>query len=177
MAENFRGKATRARDPFATAVLDVEDDAGSIGRELVRLAATEIEAGNLELAESYLQQRLRETPGDHRATAYQAVCMAMRAPGSQDAEQKAAQVVAQYPDDPIGYFALGRICLLASRRRDAFRLFARANRLAARERELRRQLERLDPRRDLVFRSLKRDHPLNLVFGSLRALFAHGRVR
>ena len=159
-------------DPFSRAAIAVDDAAGSLGAELLRLAATELASGHVDQAEAYLQQGLERLPEDHRCQAYLAVCHATRDPGSGAAERVAKEIVARHAEDPVALFALGQIYLLASRRREAFRLFEQARELSSRERSLRSQLQRVDPRKAPVFPSLSRNHPLNVLAGRLRALFS-----
>ena len=160
---------------FVQAAVDVQDDGESLAGELVRMAATELERGNVKHAEHYLQQGLATDPQDHRCHAYLAVCEAMRNPESRSAENLARTLVANHPKDPIVHFAMGQVFLLKSRRRDAFRLFNRAHRLAEQEKSLQQQVNRAEPRKPSVFPSLSRNHPLNVFAGRLRAIFTRSR--
>jgi len=163
------------RELFIRSTVAVEDAADSLVGELVRLAATELENGNIEQAERYLRQGLSRNPADHQCQAYLAVCDATRDPRSRAAERSAREVVTLHPTDPVAYFALGHVYLLASRRREAFRMFQRARKLARRDRALTRRLERVDPRRAPVIAALPRDHPLNILAGRLRVFFGRPR--
>ena len=172
MSTKIQSKTPHLRNPFTSLTIDVEDAAGSLVEELVRLAVSELERGNVEQAEHYLQQGLSRDPKAHRCQAYLAVCQAVRDPKSRSAERSARKIVDQQPNDPIGYFALGQVCLLGSRRRKAFLMFKQARRLAAREKDLRQQLKLVEPRRESVFPSLSRNHPLNVYGGRIRAFFS-----
>ena len=177
MSTKIQSEFSHVRDPFTSLTIDVEDVAESLVEELVRLAAAELEHGNVEQAEHYLQQGLSRDPQAHRCHAYLAVCQAVRNPKSRAAERSAREIVDCHPNDPIGYFALGQVCLLGSRRRKAFLMFKKARWLCAREKSLRRQLKLAEPRRATVFPSLSRNHPLNVYGGRLRAFFSRWRRR
>ena len=132
MSTKIQSESPQVRDPFTSLTIDVEDVADSLVEELVRLAAAELEHGNVKQAEHYLKQGLLRDPEAHRCHAYLAVCQAVRNPKSRSAERTVREIVARQPNDPIGYFALGQVCLLRSRRREAFLMFKKARWLAER---------------------------------------------
>ncbi len=170
-----RTRQDRSKSSFTNSTIDVKDFAGSLNGEIVGLAAEEIEQGNFAQAEHYLRQGLSRNPDDHHCRAYLEVCRVACGAKTSEAERAVREIMSANPDDPIVYFALGQIFLLGSRRREAFRMFARARQLASEERDIRRQIRRAEPRRQAVFPGLRRDHPLNVIGGRLRALFSRFR--
>jgi len=172
MSTSTRSRNHQTVDPFTRLAIDVDDAAGSLGAELLRLAASELEQGHVREAEAYLEQALAQHPDDHRCQAFLAVCEATRRPGSGAAERVAREIHERHPRDPVACFAFGQVLLQAGRRRDAFRLMARARQLSGGERQLRQQITRAEPRREPVFSALSRNHPLNVLAGRLRARFS-----
>ncbi len=143
----------------------------SADREQVRewglRAGRQLEEGKVREAELTLRMALAKAPTDPRCRSLLAICLATGRGKLQTAEKLARGVVEQDAGDPVAQYALGRVLIETGDRRQAFRCFARARALAGADKALKASVARQDPRRAKVFRSLPRDHALNVFFGRL----------
>ena len=140
-------------------------------------AMRSIEKEDYETAEVCLRRGLFRMPEHPESLAYLAICVAENKRRFAIAEKIAKEAVRVCPGGAKGHYALGRINLLGSRRRAAFRHFLRARKLAVGDQHLAGELDRLDPRRPPVIADLPRDHALNIYLGRVRGyLCAHGRL-
>jgi Flp pilus assembly protein TadD len=144
-------------------------------RELALRAGRQLEEGDIGQAETTLRLALAKVPDDPRCRSFLAICLASGRHKYVTADKVARGVLDQYPNDPTAHFALGRINLLAGRRRQAFRYFARARALAVGARSLTTAVDRQDPRRSPVIPSLARGHALNILLGRLCRRFGPKR--
>ncbi|MCP4574042.1 MAG: hypothetical protein GY838_16910 [bacterium] len=159
------------REAGVALVYEVDDPETAFKLEVIEAAASAIKTGDFERAEHHLQNGLEHEPDCHQCRAYLAICVAARGRNLKEAERLARQIAREHVADPVGHYALGQIYLLAGKRRNAFHHLERARRLSAADPEMMWQLDGLDPRRELVFEGLPRNHPLNMLCGRLRAVF------
>ena len=152
-----------------TGTFEVDGDAAAFVRNIVRMAATALEKGDVRDAESFLRQGLARHPDHPHCLAYLSVCVAARARQFAKAEKLAGSIIRDNPSDATAHFALGMVYLRAGRRRLAFQSFDRARTLAKGDPFLQGQLDRAEPRRAPVLPFLSRNHPLNIWLGRMRA--------
>ena len=74
------------------------------------------------------------------------------------------EALAQEPAATLHYLNLGRVLVLAGQRREAIEIY-RQGLQVDRDPRLIEELNRLGARKPRVFQSLRRDHPLNIIFG------------
>jgi tetratricopeptide (TPR) repeat protein len=158
------------QDSYAidTLELEVRDKNDLFVSTMLRKAIRNIEKDNYRTAEQLLRQALEQAPDHPECLAYLAICLAASQRRYVTAEKLAKQVIVKHPYSAQGYYALGRVNLLGARRKEAFRLFARANKLVLGNAEMETELRKVDPRRSPVIRSLPRNHALNIHLGKLR---------
>ncbi len=150
---------------------EVDADAASFMRNIVRMAAIALERGDVREAEGFLRKGLERQPDHPHCLAYLAVCVAARARQFDKAEKLARSIIRENPYDATAHYALGMVYLGAERRRQAFENFDKARELAQGDRYLQGQLARAEPRRQPVLGFLSRNHPLNIWLGRLRTRF------
>ena len=138
-------------------------------QSMLRKAAAAIEQKNYEAAEAYLQRGLARVPRHPECMAYMAICLAENKRRFVTAEKIAKEALRERPENARGHYALGRINLLGSRRRQAFQYFHRARSMATKDSQLEADLQKLEPRRLPVLSFLSRNHPLNIYLGKTRA--------
>ena len=156
-----------AIQPATTFVINDEDNV-YYAASMARKAANYLEKGKVKAAQHCLRLGLERAPDHPECLSYLAICVAMEKKQYQTAEQLAQRILLENPKEARGFYALGRVNLLGSRRRVAFRNFRKAYSLAGRDEGLKRELESMDPRRPPVLASLPRNHFLNAWLGKLR---------
>lgn len=174
-ADPFRQSEARAGYPASTYCIDDEQTRRLY--EILEKVSSALDGGDVATAERHLGDGLRECPGNPRLQAYLSICMASAGRELKTAEELARSITREFPREAAGHFALGRVKLIADKRRFAFQNFQRARRLARSDQHMVRELGRMEPRRRPVFAGLARDHFLNILFGRARArlqgLFGH----
>lgn len=150
-------------------------DAGSVEQnqlfaaEVARRAAKMIEDGRHADAEQILRQGLERVPDHQDCLTHMAVCLAAGRRKFVSAEKLAKNLIKTNPYDARGYYALGRVNLIGSRRGSAFHNLEKAKDLSDGDRRMEGALENLDPRRPPVIRWLPRNNFLNIMLGRWRA--------
>ena len=137
--------------------------------DVARRAAKMIEDGRHADAEQVLRLGLERVPDHQECLAHMAVCLAAGRRKFVSAEKLAKNLIRTNPYDPRGYYALGRVNLLGSRRGSAFRNIEKARDLAGGDAKLTGTLQNLDPRRPPVIPWLPRNNFLNILLGRWRA--------
>ena len=137
--------------------------------DVARRAGRMIEDGRHKMAEELLHQGLERVPDHQDCLTHMAVCLAAGQHKFVSAEKLAKNIIRQNPYDARGYYALGRINLIGSRRGSAFRNLEKARNLAAGDRKIEGTLDNLDPRRPPVIPWLPRNNALNIMLGRWRA--------
>jgi len=170
MCPTFMTKRKHGTNPFISSTYEIGRCSASPVDKLADLAAAEIERGDFEAADSLLREGLAQDPGHAECQAYLAISLAALGRSDGSAEESARSVIRNHPDNPVGWFALGQVHLLAGRRGAAFQHFAQARDMSARNRGVRQQLNRSDPRQLAVFPNLPRNHFLNMVCGRIRTV-------
>ncbi len=160
-----------ARNHFVAPTVEVAAGDSAHAHDIANRAAAAIDQGDFKKAEKLLRKGLAQDPTHTRCLAYMAVCVAALADDDGTAEKMAREVINRHPEDPAGWFALAQVHLLGGNRKVAFEHFAKARKLAKRDRRFRAQIDRQDPRNSLAIRSLPRDHYLNVILGRVRNLF------
>jgi len=128
-----------------------------------------LDSGRVGEAEHHLRAGLRDDPENPKLLAYLSICVASAGRDLNAAEELARRIIEDHPDEAAGHFALGKVKLQGDKRRFAFSAFARARKLAGNDRHMRLELARHEPRRPPVFRTLDRNHWLNVICGRIRA--------
>jgi tetratricopeptide (TPR) repeat protein len=141
---------------------------------MLQKAVRNIEKENYHTAENLLRQALERSPEHSECLAYLAICLAAGKRRYMTAEKLAKQVILEHPYSAQGYYALGRVNLHGSRRKEAFRLFQKAQRLVLGDHALSNELKGADPRRAPVIKALPRNHPVNIFLGKKRAWLKKG---
>lgn len=144
----------------------------AFANDAARRGARMIEEGRYKEAEEILRQGIERCPGHQDCLASLAVCLAGGRRKFVSAEKIAKSMIRTNPYDARGYYALGRVNLIGSRRGSAFRNLEKARGLADGDRRLEGTLQNLDPRRPPVIRWLPRDNFLNVWLGRWRASLA-----
>lgn len=101
---------------------------------------------------------------------YLALCLAKARGDYEQAIALAQEALRQEPRKQEYYLHLGRINLMADRRRQAIDAFSRGLQLGRNE-EIDRELASLGCRKPPVFESLGRSHPLNKYLGKMLSKF------
>jgi tetratricopeptide (TPR) repeat protein len=109
--------------------------------------------------------RINPSPAVKSGLAY---CLARERQQFQKAQQLCQQAAAEEPGNPDHYYQLGRIYLLANKRKSAILAFRKGLK-QKRHQPIIDELHRLGIRNPPVFSSLARDHFLNRSVGKLLA--------
>lgn len=149
----------------------VEAD-NAFAAEAARRGARMIEEGRFKEAEEILRQGLERCVGHQDCMAHLAVCLAGGRRKFVSAEKIAKSMIRTNPYEARGYYALGRVNLLGSRRGSAFRNLEKAKAMAEGDDRLEGTLKKLDPRRPPVLSWLPRNNFLNIWLGRWRARLA-----
>ncbi len=161
--------------PESTFAIQDESDGQAYADALARKAARYIDQGKYEEAENCAKLGLDRVSDHTDCMSYLAICVAQGSQKFVVAERLAKQTVSANPDDGRAMYALGRVNLLRDRRKIAFNQFGQSRDMAGRDRTLRRELDRMDPRRPPILAGLPRNHFLNILLGWLRARLLPGR--
>ncbi len=137
--------------------------------DMARRAAVMIEAGRHRDAEHLLHQGLERVPDHQDCLTHLAVCLAAGRRKFVSAEKLAKNLIRTNPYDARGYYALGRVNLIGSRRGSAFRNLEKARNLSGGDQKIDGAVSNLDPRRPPVISWLPRDNFLNILLGRWRA--------
>ena len=137
--------------------------------DVARRAAKMIEDGRHADAEQILRLGLERVPDHQDCLTHMAVCLAAGRRKFVSAEKLAKNLIKTNPYDARGYYALGRVNLIGSRRGSAFHNLAKAKDLSNGDRRMEGTLQNLDPRRPPVIRWLPRNNFLNILLGRWRA--------
>lgn len=129
-------------------------------REALRADETLVALVHLESA-----SKIEMTPYVRAALGY---CLAKERRQFQKALDLSRAAVHAEPTNPEHYFFLGRIYLLARKKRQAIASFRRGLKLG-RYQPIIEELSRLGLRRDPVLTSLPREHALNRILGQVMA--------
>jgi len=138
-------------------------------QDMARRAGQMIEDGRHKAAEDLLHQALERVPDHQDCLTHMAVCLAAGQRKFVSAEKLAKNIIRKNPYDARGYYALGRVNLIGSRRGSAFRNLDKAKDLAAGDRKIEGTLANLDPRKPPVIPWLPRNNFLNIMLGRWRA--------
>jgi len=157
---------TRTVNPTRTFVIDGDGDS-DFAMAMARRAAKLLDRGDPGTARRCLKLGLKRVPEHLECLTSLAVCAAMEKQKLAAAEKLARRILEDHPREARAHYALGRVNLLGSRRRSAFRHFQRARTLAWRDENLKEELASLDPRRRPALRFLSRDNRLNIWLGKL----------
>lgn len=150
-------------------------DAGSLEQnqlyaaDVARRAAKMIEDGRHADAEQILRLGLERVPDHQDCLTHMAVCLAAGRRKFVSAEKLAKNLIKTNPYDARGYYALGRVNLIGSRRGSAFHNLEKAKGLSEGDSRMEGTLENLDPRRPPVIPWLPRNNFLNILLGRWRA--------
>ena len=132
-----------------------------------------LEAGNYAGASTKLEEALAlGAEPQPFIDAARAVCLAALRQQYTQAIETCKQAIAQEPCSSALYLHLGRVYLLADKRKEAIACF-REGMLYRRDQRIMNELKQLGLRRRPVFDSLPRQHFLNRVAGRLCARFRH----
>jgi hypothetical protein len=137
--------------------------------DVARRAGKMIEDGRHADAEQILRLGLERVPDHQDCLTHMAVCLAAGRRKFVSAEKLAKNLIKTNPYDARGYYALGRVNLIGSRRGSAFRNLEKAKDLADGDSRMGGTLENLDPRRPPVISWLPRNNVINIWLGRWRA--------
>lgn len=112
-------------------------------------------------------------PPKARYLSYYGFCLAKTRGWSIDSIETCERAASREPADPELLVNLGRVYLMAGRKSLALAAFERGLALAPDHPVLLRELGRVDRRNSPVLGNLDRDHPLNRLFGRMRASIRH----
>ncbi|MFH1845927.1 MAG: hypothetical protein ABIF77_22310 [bacterium] len=135
----------------------------------------EFDKKQLQAWEAELNQLLVQMPDNAELMACLAICLALGRRKFISAEKVAKRCIQRAEYQACGYFALGRVYLLGSRRRKAFQNFATARSLAGKDYRILNVIDALDARRPAVIPFLARSHQLNHTMGKVRNYLEVGR--
>ena len=155
---------------YPTSTISIDDHHTQVQTALLDQVSRSLETGDIVNAEKHLRAGLQDDPENPKLLSYLSICVASAGREVEAAEEMAREMIRDFPTDPSGHFALGKVKLLANRRRYAFQSFATAKKLAHSDKHIQRELEQAEPRRSPVFPGLPRGHFLNNLFGRIRAM-------
>lgn len=134
-------------------------------RELLREGMDAIRSGRTDIALQPLE-KANEQVDSPEIQSHLAFCIAKELRDYQRAEYLCESAISEDPGSSVHYLNLGRILLLAGRKRDAIRVF-RDGLLHENNPSIKDELKRLGSRRYPIISSLPREHGVNRVLGKL----------
>jgi tetratricopeptide (TPR) repeat protein len=138
-----------------------QDEAG----ELVAKGAEALARDQVYLALVCFERaiRLERTPLICSSLAY---CLAKGRGQYREAIELGREAISREPAEPVHYYNLGRVHILAQDRKEAIAVLRQGLQLKMAP-EILRELDALGARKPPVFPKLPRSHPLNKLFGRL----------
>ena len=149
-----------------TSDLIVDEDLNRIKSTGIRL----VNEGRGRDAAQVLDAYCKQHPDDGHARSYLGLAFAMSQKGKIGLKM-CREVADSHPFDAEIHHNLGRVYLLAGRRRMAWETFVLASRLDADNPMIQEDLSKMGKRRPPVIPSLPRSHPVNVLAGRLLRLF------
>lgn len=134
-------------------------------RELLREGMDALRSGRTDIALQSLE-KAHEQVDSPEIQSHLAFCIAKERRDYQRAESLCESAISEDPGSSAHYLNLGRILLLAGRKRDAIRVF-RDGLLHENNPVINDELKKLGTRRYPIISSLPREHGVNRILGKL----------
>ena len=157
---------TRVDDP--SEVFEIDHKEKHRLASIMEHVSRALEGGDIGAAERHLRLGLQENPENPKLLSYLSICVASAGRELETAEELAKRITREFPLEPAGHLALGKVKLATNKRRYAFQNFQKARDLARSDEHMIQELDKLEPRRLPVFPFLGRSHFLNIWAGKLR---------
>jgi tetratricopeptide (TPR) repeat protein len=116
-----------------------------------------------------LERRLMPRTPQARYRSFYGLCLGLAKKRHHDAVNICRSAIEMEKYNPDLHWNLGRVLYDAGRKKEAFRVFVRGVKQQPRHKGLRKDLRRMGMRKRPVLPFLKRDHPINVALGRMRA--------
>ena len=154
---------------YPSATFRITDKKTQRMAEILKMVSAALDGGNIGTAERHLRLGLQDDPENPRLLSYLSICVASAGRELETAEELARKITKEFPCEPAGHYALGKVKLIGNKRRFAFQNFRKARQLARSDHHILEELDRMEPRKAPVFPGLARNHFLNKFLGKMRA--------
>lgn len=116
-----------------------------------------------------LERRLSPKSPQARYRSYYGLCIGLAKKRHQDAIRMCQSAVQLERYNPDLHWNLGRVLFAAGRKREAYRVFLRGVKQEPTHRGLVTDIKKMGVRKKPVLRFLRRNHPINVALGRMRA--------